>query len=255
MNNRILRHFLLASCVAALVLAGGLLVSGTEFTYNIQMVSGNGPDSFSGINWFCLPSLTTPAIINARELFHDIEQFGPVQFLNRHRSDDFFEVYTYGGGTLPPNGWNLEPGDAQMAKVADDFVYTVTGSDIQGQQIFLNGGPPGSGTNFICLPSYSTAVTAKDLFQQIGGSIQFVFKHRPVDDLFEVYTFGGGTIPPNGWYRLPPGGPQDSGGERGAGRALRPGHVPHCSHADPDRRRRRVGHGGSVSSVGASGIL
>jgi hypothetical protein len=43
---------------------------------------------------------------------------GDVQFLNQHRKvDDNFEVYTFGGGTLPPNGWTFVAGEGIIVKV------------------------------------------------------------------------------------------------------------------------------------------
>jgi hypothetical protein len=29
--------------------------------------------------------------------------------------------------------------------------------------------------------------------------MHLIAKHRPIDDAFEFYTYGGGTIPPRGW--------------------------------------------------------
>jgi hypothetical protein len=33
---------------------------------------------------------------------------------------DGFEVYTFGGGTIPPNGWNLQAGEGYIVKIGSD---------------------------------------------------------------------------------------------------------------------------------------
>ena len=60
-----------------------------------------------------------------------------------------------------------------------------------------------TGSNYVGAPYNTTAVTARDLFVEIGGSIKKIERLNPVTDGFDSYTFGGGQFPPNGWDLLP----------------------------------------------------
>jgi hypothetical protein len=188
--------------VAVLVLAGGLMASNMGFKLNLPLVAAAGGVSASGTNYIGVPYNQQVGLVTAKDLFLDIQKGGSVQFLNQHsKLTDGFEVYTFGGGTLPPDGWNLQAGEAYIAKVGTDQNYIIVGSHNPGLTISLVGAGAGSasGTNYYVHPYHGVAATARDLFLEIGGDIQFLNQHSKLTDGFEVYTFGGGTLPPNGW--------------------------------------------------------
>jgi hypothetical protein len=188
--------------VAVLVLAGGLMASNMGFKLNLPLVAAAGGVSASGTNYIGVPYNQQVGLVTAKDLFLDIQKGGAIQFLNQHRKiDDGFEVYTFGGGTLAPNGWNLTAGEAYIAKVGADQNYIIVGSHNPGLTISLVGAGAGSasGTNYYVHPYHGVATNARELFLEIGGDVQFLNQHRKIDDGFEVYTFGGGTLPPDGW--------------------------------------------------------
>jgi hypothetical protein len=190
---------------AALVLAGGLMASNMGFKLNLPLLAQGG-SSASGTNYIGLPYNQQVGMVTARDLFADIALGGAVQLISQHnKTDDSFEVYTFGGGTLPPNGWTLTPGEAYIVKVGADQNYIIVGSHNPGLTISLLGQGAGSnsGTNYYTHPYHGVAANARELFTEIGGSVQIVSTHRPADDAFDVYTFGGGTLPPNGWALQP----------------------------------------------------
>jgi hypothetical protein len=192
--------------VGALVLAGGLVASNMGFKLNLPLVAASGGVSLSGTNFIGLPYNQQVGQVTARDLFLDIATGGAVQILNKHRKlDDQFEFYAFGGGSLPPNGWNLQAGEAYIAKVGANQNYIIVGSHNPGLALNLVGAGAGSlsGSNFYVHPYHGVAVTARDLFLEIGGNIQIINQHRKLDDQFEFYAFGGGSLPPNGWNLKP----------------------------------------------------
>ena len=201
MRNRKVRFAALTAVgVALVVLAGGLMASNMGFKLNLPLVAASGGVSASGTNYIGLPYNQQVGINTAKELFKDMSLGGSVQFLNQHRKiDDGFEAYTFGGGTLPPNGWSIAAGEALIAKVGADQNYIVVGSHNPGLTVSLiaAGASSASGTNYYTHPYHGVATNARELFVEIGG-VQFLNFHRKIDDGFEVYTFGGGTLPPNG---------------------------------------------------------
>jgi hypothetical protein len=193
--------------VGLLVLAGGLMASNMGFKLNLPLKKSSPGVSASGTNYISLPYNAQVGMLTAKDLFLDIQAGGEVQFLNQHtKVDDSFAVYTFGGGTAPPNGWTLQAGEAYIAKVGADQNYIIVGSHNPGLTISLFGSSPGvsaSGTNYYSHPYHGVAANAKELFLEIGGDVQFLNQHTKVDDSFAVYTFGGGTAPPNGWNLVP----------------------------------------------------
>jgi hypothetical protein len=78
---------------------------------NINLV---GPGPGSGTNYYSHPYHGVAA--NARDLFFEIG--GPAQQINRHvKLNDTFNVYGLTGTDLPPNGWDLKPGEGYIVKV------------------------------------------------------------------------------------------------------------------------------------------
>lgn len=191
--------------VAVLVLAGGLMASNMGFKLNLPLKAA-GAGSNSGTNYIGLPYNPQVGMVTARDLFKDIADGGAVQLLNSHNPvTDGFEVYTYGGGSIPPNGWNLTPGKAYIAKVGANQNYIIVGSHNPGLTISFLGAGAGSnsGTNYYSHPYHGVAANARELFTEIGGSVQLLNQHNQATDSFEVYTFGGGSLPPNGWNLKP----------------------------------------------------
>ncbi len=181
------------------------------FKVHLALVAA-GPGSFSGTNLIGLPYVPKPSLETARDLFLDIGSSvgGQIQVINQYRPNEgpseLFEYYSFGGGTLPPNGWDLVPGEALLVKVGAQGLHRLVGSHDSTYEVRLIGGAsPESrqGLNFVAVPYHTTARTARDLFLEIGGSIQVINQHRKSDDQFEFYSFGGGTLPPNGWDLVP----------------------------------------------------
>jgi hypothetical protein len=212
-RNAAVRTALVTAGVALLVLAGGLTagVIGIKITAPISgpnpLGPQGGPLSESGTNYIGLPYAPKASLVTARDLFADIG--GTIQQLSQHRKiDDTFEIYTYGGGSLPPNGWDLVPGEGYVLKLgmgAPDYV--VVGTHMPNVVIEFKGADGGvtseSGLNYFAPPYHGVSRTARELFTEIGGSVQQLSQHRKIDDTFEVYTFGGGSLPPNGWDIMP----------------------------------------------------
>lgn len=172
---------------------------GFKVVYNLQ---GTEEDvSASGSNFVALPYTLRPGLVTARDLFEDIG--GSIQRISKHKKvDNEFEWYSMGGGTLPPNGWNLVPGESLFIKVGDSITYRTVGAHDPDLAIDLVGAATGisaDGTNYVSPPINSVAHNARELFMEIGGSIQTISQHRKIDDTYEIYTNGGGTLPPNGW--------------------------------------------------------
>lgn len=187
------------AAVALLVCSGGIVASNMGFKVRYRLVAGGGGESASGTNYIGLPYVPKPGMVTVRDLFKDI---GVAQSIFHQKIDGAFEGYTFGGGSIPPNGWNLIPGEGLIVKVGVESQYRLVGSHDPTVAVELSGGnhPGGaSGTNLIAVPYHTTAQNARELFREIGGSIQLIYRHRKIDDAFEQYTSGGGTIPPNGW--------------------------------------------------------
>jgi hypothetical protein len=145
-------------------------------------------------------------MVTARDLFSDISTSGVILALNKHvKATDAFEVYAMGGGTAPPNGWNLQAGEAYIAKALSNQNYIVVGSHNPGLTITFVGTGAGSasGTNYYTHPYHGVAANARELFQEIGGGVLALNQHVKATDAFQVYANGGGTLPPNGWALTP----------------------------------------------------
>ena len=188
--------------VALLLLAGAVIASNQGF-FLLRSLDG-GPDTASGTNVIGLPYNFDPSVVTAKDLFLDMAVITQVA---RHRkSDDGFDSYTFGGGTHPPEGWNLVKGEALFVQVAEDTEYALIGSHDPSFNVALVGSDNAgslSGTNWISVPYHTTAVTARDLFLEIGGTILSIDRWRPSDNGFDSYSFGGGTFPPDGWNLVP----------------------------------------------------
>jgi hypothetical protein len=79
-----------------------------------------GPGPGSGTNYYAHPYHGVAA--NARDLFFEIG--GPVQQLNRHvKLNDTFNVYSIAGSDIPPNGWDLKPGEGYIVKVGANHAF------------------------------------------------------------------------------------------------------------------------------------
>jgi hypothetical protein len=204
-NRNVVLAGVVVAGAAALVLAGGLMASNMGFKLNLPLLAIGG-SSESGTNYIGLPYNQQVGMVTARDLFADILAGGAVQQISQHRKiDDTFEVYTFGGGSLPPNGWNLVAGESYIVKVGIDQNYIIVGSHNPGLTISFLGIGAGSesGTNYYTHPYHGVAANARELFSEIGGAVQQISQHRKSDDTFEVYTFGGGSLPPNGWNLKP----------------------------------------------------
>jgi hypothetical protein len=206
-RSRFFDKLLVIQClsVALLLVAGGLLASEMGFKVRYQLHAIEPHVSRTGLNHLGLPYRPKPSLVTARDLFRDIERVGTgsVHMLLRHRpADNMFDYYTYGGGNVPPNGWTLTPGEAVIVKAGRHFQYNLVGSHDSTVAIHLIGGDnPASATgeNYVAVPYHTIAKDARELFDEIGGSVHMVSRYDGEDDYFDIYTFGGGSMPPNGW--------------------------------------------------------
>jgi hypothetical protein len=83
-------------------------------------VSLVGPGPGSGTNYYAHPYHGVAA--NAKDLFFEIG--GPIQQLNRHvKLNDSFDFYSIAGTNLPPNGWDLKPGEGYIVKVGANHSF------------------------------------------------------------------------------------------------------------------------------------
>jgi hypothetical protein len=219
MKNSTSLRFLFAAGGIALVVLGAVLIAAPFAA--VTLTGADHPLSESGANFICLSEILPDGYASVRDVFEDMQAQGvPVQFIQRHaRATDLFETYTFGGGSVPPDGWPLLAGEGLVVQVggADAHQYTIPGgANDPASQILLVGFGPGSasGTNMLCVPSSwdwtaspaGDRPNARQLFQAInhdGIPIQLIAGHRRNDDAFELYTFGGGTLPPNGWDLTP----------------------------------------------------
>jgi len=199
-KSSMLKLALVLLAVGVLVMAGGTAASNMGFKVVCEL-KGVGPQSNSGTSFIGLPYFPKEGIATARDLFVDIG--GSIQAITRHnKSQDNWIVYTYGGGHVPPNGWSLVPGEGLIVKVGSDLSYTIIGSHDDSAVVNLTGYAPGisaNGMNLVAVPYHTTAANARELFDEIGGSIQLISRHRKDDDAYDVYTYGGGSLPPDGW--------------------------------------------------------
>jgi hypothetical protein len=79
-----------------------------------------GPGPGSGTNYYAHPYHGVAA--NAKDLFFEIG--GPIQQLNRHvKLNDSFDFYSIAGTNLPPNGWDLKPGEGYIVKVGANHSF------------------------------------------------------------------------------------------------------------------------------------
>jgi hypothetical protein len=83
-------------------------------------VSLVGPGPGSGTNYYAHPYHGVAA--NAKDLFFEIG--GPIQQINRHvKLNDSFDFYSVAGTNLPPNGWDLKPGEGYIVKVGANHSF------------------------------------------------------------------------------------------------------------------------------------
>ncbi len=100
-----------------------------------------GPDS----NLIAVPYPPAPHPANARELFEQLAVLYPIQIISRlDPATDTFDFYTYGGSSIPPNGWTIQPGEGYVAKAANG----------------LPPGSPGAGSATLTGKAYVDEVTA-----------------------------------------------------------------------------------------------
>jgi hypothetical protein len=79
-----------------------------------------GPGPGSGTNYYAHPYHGVAA--NAKDLFNEIG--GPIQQINRHvKLNDTFNFYSIAGTDLPPNGWDLKPGEGYIVKVGANHSF------------------------------------------------------------------------------------------------------------------------------------
>ncbi len=205
-NRNVMLAALTLVGLAALVLAGGLAASNMGFKLNLPL-KAQGAGSASGSNYVGLPYNQQVGLVTARDWFEDIAATGPVQVINQHDpATDSFQFYTFGGGSIPPNGFNLVPGKSYIVKVGANQNYIVVGSHNPGLTLTLKaqGAGSASGTNYYSHPYHGIAANARELFEEIGADkVQVINRHVQATDAFDFYTFGGGNLPPNGWNLQP----------------------------------------------------
>jgi hypothetical protein len=206
MRPRLARVIVLVVVAVVCLIAGGAIASEMGFKL-VYCLEGVGEDSASGTNYVALPYVPHDGLVTARDLFLDIG--GSIQQLNRYdRESGGFDFYSVAGTNLPPNGWQLVPGEGYIVKIgaADTPVYRILGSHDSTVELTLLGATSpdsAAGINYVALPYHTTAANARELFLEIGGSIQQINRHVKATDGFDFYNVAGTNLPPNGWDLTP----------------------------------------------------
>lgn len=172
--------------LAVLLIAGGLMASNMGFKLNYALDGQGTNGSANGNNTLALPFNQQTNIVNAFDLVTDIGGFVTVQSISRFdRTTDGLSSYTGVGAPFA-----LVPGDAyfvQLAVGVPNVDYIVVGSHDPGLTLQFDGvGTNGSanGNNFYAYPYHSTAGTASELIDELGGLtvIQSVSRFDRVTD-------------------------------------------------------------------------
>ncbi len=251
MSQRKVRVIGLVSLVAALVFAGALTVS--QDREIVFPTPGRYLISLPG-------TVTVPPITNAQQLLAAID--GALRVATHVKASDLFLVWDGTACTLCPMsqlgcGESPTPGPCFAVDPADGngyFVEMGAGGSLAMEDaadggtlipLLGSGAASLSGTNFISLPYDSPAVSAADLFLEVGGAVQLVSRLRP-NCQFEFYTFGGGSLPPDGWDIRPGDGyvvkmganqvyaPLSAGAPGEISTTLQASLCPACAEADGD---------------------
>jgi len=206
-NKRVAAVVVIA--MAVIVAAGGLMASNMGFKLNYTLLDGSDAGSNSGTQTVGLPYNRQVGLDLASDVFKDIGLGTNVCHLyacnclstvsKYNTATDALATYACKGG--PAGDYALEPGEGlQIGMVSGGGGdYIIVGSHNPGLTVSLiaAGAGSASGTNYYTHPYHGVATNARELFIEIGG-VQFLNFHRKLDDGFEVYTFGGGTLPPDG---------------------------------------------------------
>ena len=213
---RVADYWLSAAALAAILLvvvAGGVLASEMGFKITLELDSQSPGVSDAGRHLIALPYRPGipdyafgGGVVTAGDLLryinggkcvgtpaHAVQKVDPA-------SDG---IFSYDG--CSGSDFILEPGIAYYLIMRAPADVVINGSHAPGTTIPLLGPGAGSatGTTFYAPPYHQVAATARDLFIEIGPAATAIFRHVPALDAYDVYTFGGGTVPPDGWDLKP----------------------------------------------------
>lgn len=188
--------------LAVVVLAGGLLASNMGFKLNYTLNRTLLGVSKSGKNTLSLPD-QKGAVATAKDLMNDIG-FTSVANVQRFiESNDSWVTYTGRIGSAP--NFNLG-NEGYFVKMNSDVSYIIAGADNPTLSVSLDRtalGTSKSGKNFYSFNYHQTAVTAKDLMNDIGFlSVANVQRFIKSNDSWVTYT---GRIGSGANFALVPG--------------------------------------------------
>jgi hypothetical protein len=182
------RRFILAAlfvAIATVVVLGGLSASSMGFKVVLHLDAA-GPNSLSGFNTLSLPFVRKPGIDTVSDLFQDIG-WENVAAIQRHLpASQSFQTYSLGSPDFP-----LVAGEGLFVQMINDYDYRVVGSHDPSIGIELQAGGPENltGDNFVALPYHSPAVSASELFQEIGyENIAIIQEYVPANGNFVSYS-------------------------------------------------------------------
>lgn len=200
-----------------LLVGGAVLASAMGFTITLPLLGESSPASSSGINLIALPykpatnivALATPTVPGHATAGGLLEYINGGECVGKpahavQKVDLATDGYiSYDG--CSGSDFDLIPGEAFYLIMRQPATVRISGVHDPGATIqFLAAGAGSmSGTNYYAPPYHGVSSTAREMFREIGGSVMFLLQHLKLDDTYEVYTYGGGTLPPNGWNISP----------------------------------------------------
>lgn len=197
------RVFVTMMVVAAAVVltVGGVVASNMGFKANVQLLAADGGvTSLNGTNTLALPFNRQTNVDTASDLLNDLGGTANVLSVQKFlRASNTFQVYTGLKGTAP--NFNLNPGEGNFVRISSNIDYIAVGSHdpSAGVDFFAADGGVNSlsGTNLYAVPYHTTAGTASDLLNELGGTavVLSVQKFLRETNSFQVYTGLKGTAP------------------------------------------------------------
>ncbi len=190
--------------LAVVILAGGLLASNMGFKLNYQLTYGQ-----SGKNLVALPFNRAGNVNAAKDLFFDIGTTANLASVQRLlKISDTYQTYK-GTATAPGPNFALNPGEGYFVnlKPAQTVNYIAVGSDAPGVGFQLDGQGAASATgkNIYAMVYHFTGTTAKDLFFDIGTTVDTASVQRLLNANDSYQTYKGTASAPGPNFLLKPG--------------------------------------------------
>jgi len=194
---------------AAILTVQSITASNMGFKLNYSLLKATdaapgGGTSLTGRQIIALPDNRQTGLGNAKNLLDDIG-LAATQRVERYRTQtDLYEGYTGRVGAGQVN-FALSAGEGYRVRMNTTTGYIIVGSDdpaiaytfLKATDPAPGGGTSLTGRNVYAYNYHQTAVTAKQLLDEIGlASVQRIERYRTQTDLFEGYTgrVGAGQV-------------------------------------------------------------